>query len=94
MVSDKALQAFMLQPNLTYGEPGRSASLAVPAEATLPLALGWKETRHIAWLEVQFWQLDFYFPGLPYENYSVPHSNLDTATTCQSQESSPTVLSY
>lgn len=54
MVSDKALQAFMLQPNLTYGEPGRSASLAVPAEATLPLALGWKETRHIAWLEVQF----------------------------------------
>lgn len=54
MVSHKALQAFILQPNLTYGEPGRSSSLAVSAEATLPLALGWKETSHIAWLAVQF----------------------------------------
>lgn len=45
MVTHKPLQAFMLQPNPTYGEPGKSSSLAVPAEATLPLALGWKGTQ-------------------------------------------------
>lgn len=38
-------KAFVLQPSSTEGESERPLALAVPVEATLPLACGWKETQ-------------------------------------------------